>query len=411
MNEFNTLPEDLKEALAKAFQITEPTPIQKLTLDKMDQDAFICANTGSGKTLAYLFQVLKKIDFTSKAQQALIIVPTQELAIQIRDVINALDEHLPQTIDAEALIGGANIQFQIERLKKRKPLVLIGTPGRILTLFERRKINGQTIEILVFDEVDAMMDRFEELEAIKKAVRKSTQTLAVSATLTAEHREKLQRIMPDAENFQDSESPSLHPRIEHYLIRCEQRDKIGLLRQFLSATVGSPTLVFLNKPDQIKRTTEKLSHHHYNVAALYGEMTKQERQKAMQDFRFGVTSVLVSSDLAARGMDLPQIDQVVHLDFPLTPHAYIHRAGRTARNQGQEGISVAFVSKKEEAAIRIYERDLGIHFKPLLIANGEIYLDQERPKTEKGASKKKNTKKKKSAKAKKKSSNTKRKKA
>lgn len=387
--------DELFLALAQGLGITSLTEIQERTLDHLSGNAFITAQTGSGKTLAYLLPLLSKINREEKKNIALIITPTQELALQIRDVIASLNEHLTLPYTVEALIGGANINYQMERLKKR-PHILIGTPGRVINLFDKKKINGQTIDYLVFDEIDAMAEKYPLLEKIKKALRKSTQTLGVSATLSANRQDFFSQIVPNYQVIESSSIPHLNENIDHYIIFSEQRHKIDLLRQLLSATVGGTSLVFLNKPDQIERVYQKLTHHHYPVVALYGEMKKEERKNAMLEFRQGLKPTLISSDLTARGVDFPHVSQVIHLDFPLSPLSYIHRAGRTARGEDKIGVSIAFVSEKEQAAIRIYERELGIKFQTLVLSSGVVYLaEEDRPK-------KKTPKKKTKAKAKKK---------
>lgn len=375
-----TISDELSLALNQGLGITSLTEIQELTLDNLTNNAFITAQTGSGKTLAYLLPILSKINREEKKNIALIITPTQELALQIRDVITSINEYLSLPYTVEALIGGANINYQMERLKKR-PHILIGTPGRVINLFDKKKINGQTIDYLVFDEIDAISEKYPLLEKIKKTLRKSSQTIGVSATLSADRQDFFSEIVPDYQVIETSSISHLNENIDHYIIFSEQRHKIDLLRQLLSATVGSTSLVFLNKPDQIERVYQKLTHHHYPVVALYGEMKKEERKKAMLEFRQGLKPTLISSDLTARGVDFPHVSQVIHLDFPLSPLSYIHRAGRTARGEDKIGVSIAFVSEKEQAAIRIYERELGIKFQTLVLSSGGVYLaEEERPK-------------------------------
>lgn len=386
------LSERLIIALKEAFQIEALTEIQEKTLSSLKNNAFITAQTGSGKTLAYLLPFLNKTSPNEAKNLALIVVPTQELAIQIRDVITTFNEKLDEPFTVEALIGGANINYQIERLKK-KPQILIGTPGRIINLFDKRKINGQTIEYVVFDEIDAMKDKLHLLEKIKKALRKSTQTLAVTATLTEEGKLLFADLLPNFQIIESSETPHLNPNISHYFIYAEQRDKIHLLRQVLSASFGETSLVFLNKPDQIERVFLKLDYHGYPVTALYGDMKKEARKEAISNFKTGIKPILISSDLTARGIDLPNITQIIHLDFPLSPLSYIHRAGRTARGAEQTGISLAFVNDKEMAAIRIYERDLGLKFQELELFEGEIYVKEDAPIKPKKSKSKKKTKK------------------
>ncbi len=363
----------LVTALENAFQITEPMPIQEVAWAPLasGRSAIISERTGSGKTLAYLLPLMTCLDPQRTANQLLVVVPTQELALQIGRVLDDLHKEWPY-FDHDVVIGGANIRYQIERLKT-KPAIIIGTPGRILELFDRRKINGQTIRTVVFDEVDELLsDGGKGIGFIQKALLRDVQQVAVSASprnktsdFFANSGVKMETISAQAE--------LVNPNIEHYRLATGADRKFDQLRRLLNALRGAGrTLVFINQPDQIERIAERLVHHDLPAVALHATMTKHERADAMQAFRFGTADILVTSDVAARGLDFPDVSQVVHLDFPLDPLTYVHRAGRTARGDAH-GASIVVADEKDNAPLRIYARDLGIQFEDMHVAGGLCY--------------------------------------
>lgn len=372
---FNQLPPALRTALAEAFDITEAMPIQEAAYPLLfeGRNAVLQSRTGSGKTLAYLLPLLAKLDPTQKANALLVVAPTQELAVQIANVIRALNAKLEAPYSVALVAGGANINHQIDKLKSR-PSILVGTPGRILELFSRKKINGQTIRAVVFDEVDAIMEQEHGrlMKDILRALLKDVQTVAVSASLSMENQQTLRGAIKDAEFLLSNGEAALNPNIGNYIMRCEGRKKFDNLRHALAAMDGK-TLVFLNGDDEILHLKERLAYHHIEALTLSADMKKLDRQKSLEAFRKAFEGVLISSDLSARGLDITDIDQVINMDFPHDPLTYVHRVGRTGR-AGDAGAALSFVSNNDEAAIRIYKRDLGIEFSKVHFAQGAVVL-------------------------------------
>ncbi|MDO4280673.1 MAG: DEAD/DEAH box helicase [Peptococcaceae bacterium] len=388
---FDALPQALADGLAAAFHISEPTEIQSASYGLIHdgRNVVMQSRTGSGKTLAYLLPLLARLTPGEAGNRLLVLAPTQELAVQIANVLRALNAALPVAYSLALLGGGANINHQIDKLKSR-PQVLIGTPGRVLELFDRRKINGQTIEAVVFDEVDAIsaQENGRLLKLVRKALRQSTQTIAVSASIPDGVQAYLRESLDDPAFLVSSEAAALNPNIGHFVLRCEARKKFDNLRRVLAAMDGK-TLIFLNGDEEILHLQDRLAYHHIEVAALSADMKKLDRQKAMHDFRKGVEGILISSDLSARGLDIDDIDQVINMDFPHDPLTYVHRVGRTARGD-REGAALSFVSDQDEAAIRIYHRDLGISFTEVHLAGGAVVVGApEKPDRAEKATKKK----------------------
>lgn len=386
---FNDLPPALVTALEDAFHITDPMPVQTASFPLITngRNLVMQSYTGSGKTLAYLLPLLAKLTPGERGNKVLIVAPTQELAVQIGHVIRDLNAKLETPYGFALVGGGANITYQLEKLKNH-PQLLVGTPGRILELFDRRKINGQTIEAVVFDEVDALLDQEggRSLSALQKALRRSTQTIACSASIDAETRAWLEAHIDDAEFLISDSNAALNPNIGHFFLRCEKRKRFDFLRKALAAMDGK-TLIFLNGEDDIAHLQDRLAYHHIEAGVLSADMKKLERQKSLEAFRQGFDGILISSDLAARGLDVPDIDQVINLDFPHDPLTYVHRAGRTGR-AGADGATLSFVSDSDEAAIRIYQRDLGIQFEEVHFAEGAIVLGPAPEKPKKAHAKK-----------------------
>ena len=370
---FNDLPDTLRQALHDAFAIDTPMPVQTAAfpLIRDGRNLVLQSRTGSGKTLAYLLPLLTTLTPGESGNKLLVVAPTQELAVQIGHVLRDLNAELDIPYSLALIGGGANINHQLEKLKS-KPQILVGTPGRILELFDRRKINGQTIEAVVFDEVDALLDQENGrlLAALQKALRKTTPTIACSASIDADARSWLDAHIPDAEFLVADSEAALNPNIGHFYLCCEARKKFDNLRKALAAMDGK-TLIFLNGEEEIAHLQDRLAYHHIDAGILSASLKKHERQKALEDFRRGFDGILIASDLAARGLDVPDIDQVINLDFPLDPLTYVHRAGRTGRGTA-EGATLSFVTGSDEAVLRIYQRDLGITFTEVHIAGGAV---------------------------------------
>lgn len=280
--DFSKLPTTLQQALAGAFDITEPMPIQaeSYPLIAEGKNVVLQSRTGSGKTLAYLLPFLATLTPGESGNRLLIVAPTQELAVQIANVVRAINAKLETPYSIALCGGGANINHQIDKLKAR-PAIIVGTPGRILELFDRRKINGQTIEAVIFDEVDAIIaqERGSLMQHIQKKLLKSVQVVAVSASISMEAQQLLRTAIPDAAFLIANEEAALNPNIGHFILRCEGRKKFDNLRRAIAAMDGK-TLVFINGDDEITHLQDRLAYHHIEAWALSADMKKLDRQHA-----------------------------------------------------------------------------------------------------------------------------------
>ncbi len=367
------------EALAKALEkqnITEPTPIQEQVIPLLAEgrDVIGQSHTGSGKTLAYLCPALLKIDSDARQTQVLILAPTHELVMQIYRQAQQLSKDAELNIGMMSIIGEANINNQIAKLKE-KPQLIVGTPGRILDLIKKRKINCQTIKTVVIDEMDNLLDNTNEqtILDILKSMLRDRQLAAFSATASGHTMELLLQHMHDPAIVKIEQQARMNPNIDHFYLVGEQRDKFVQLRKLLHALdeEAERILIFMNDGPELDFLVDKLNYHKIRTYSLHGIVSKEERQRAMEDFRRGKIKILVSSDLAARGLDIPDITHVINMDFPAEPNEYIHRAGRTARGE-RKGQCFSLVNPRELAALRIYQREFGIKVMPVHLVKGKI---------------------------------------
>ena len=358
----------------KAQNITVPTPIQARTLPAFLEGYDIIAEsyTGSGKTLAFVLPLFEKIDTTKNEMQAIILAPTHELVMQIHEQISLLAKNSGIPVTSMPIMGEVNIETQIKKLKDR-PHIIVGSAGRVLDLMERRKITAHTIQTVVLDEADNLLGQ-NQAGTIKRLLHMTMQKRQLcifSASITKQTLDVAKTFMPAPTIIQMAPKTSLNPNIEHMYIVGDKRDKFELLKKLLLATKTQKALIFVSQNTDVTTIIEKLQYHNYKIASISGKVSKEERKNALMRFKKGQVELLISSDLSARGLDVPDITHVFHFDMPLTAQDYLHRAGRTARGIAS-GTSICITSPKELGAIRIYEREYNIKFAPITLVKGAI---------------------------------------
>ena len=358
----------------KKLGIETPTDIQTqiIPLALTNKDIIGRSQTGSGKTLAYLLPLYEKIDINKKEMQIIILAPTHELVMQVYNTINSLSQNSGVNVTAASIIGDANINRQIEKLRL-KPHIVVGTPGRILELIKRRKISAHTIKTIIIDEADILLDinNIDGVKAVIKTTQRDRQLQLFSATITDETIATAKVMMKEAELISLEDKNEINSNIEHYYFTCEQRDKIDLLRKLVHAINPQKALVFINRSEDIEITTSKLKYHKLAVEGIHGTNIKEDRKKALGDFRNGKIQLLVASDLASRGLDIEGITHVFNLDVPEKSINYLHRVGRCGR-AGNNGIAITLTTERELDHIKHYEKtfDIKIHHKDLF--KGEV---------------------------------------
>lgn len=367
------LSQQLVKALGKAG-INEPTPIQQQVIPlAMDgKDIIGQSPTGTGKTLAYLLPLFQKIDSSKREMQALILAPTHELSIQIQRQADLLAANSGLPVTSAPIIGNVNIMRQIEKLRE-KPHIIVGSGGRILELIQKKKINAATIKTIVLDEADRLLDdqNIDSIKAVIKTTMRDRQMLLFSATITPAASARARELMNRPEIVAAAGQDRVAPGIEHLYIIADQRDKMEALRKLARIIQGERGLVFVNKSEEIEVTVAKLNYLGLRAAGIHGSSVKTDRKKALEDFRAGRIQLLVASDVAARGLDIPGVDYIFNLDLPEDPQVYLHRAGRTGR-AGREGIAVSIVNQREAASISKIEKDLQISIAARQITRGLV---------------------------------------
>lgn len=390
---FNEL--NIDERLIKALEkqgITEPTKVQenviKLMLDK--KDVIAKSQTGSGKTLAYLLPVFMMVDTSLRSTQAIILTPTHELAVQVHNEAEFLSKNTDMNVKSALIIGGANITRQIEKLKD-KPQIVIGSSGRIFDLIKKRKIQAHTVKVVIIDEADRMLDDVNidgVRQVIKTTLKDSRQTVILSASLGNNTVKRAKEFMHEPVMAQGTND--IPEGIKHYYIVCERRDKIVQVRKIMAGLKPKKVMLFINNQQEIDELVEKLRFHGLLAGGIYGAAKKNERHKAIDDFRSGRINMLISSDITARGMDFEGVEMVINLDIPEEPIFYQHRAGRTGRG-GKEGTVISLISPFEKKWINKYEKAFSIHFKAKEMSYGSL-VDAEKTKVLKNKAKSNNQK-------------------
>jgi len=367
------VPEDLVKALAQQA-ITEPTAIQTVAYPVLGsgKDAYLCAETGTGKTLAYLLPLLGRLDLSLSATQLVILAPTHELALQIQRQCIELAKNAQRPVRTLLLVGGTMIERQVEKLKT-KPHVVVGSPGRLHELVQLRKFKPHTVKCLVIDEADRLLadESAKTIHDLLHSMPRDRQMVYVSATEQPQSMATIATLSPNLVMLRTVAAP-INANIEHLGLVCEERDKPDVLRSLFHALGSDRVMVFVHRTETAEIVASKLAHHKIQVAQLHAAFDKHERQQAMEDFRSGRAAVLIASDVAARGLDIPNVTHVVNLDVPTLSKAYLHRVGRTAR-AGAQGVAITLFTQDETQLARRFEEELGITIHRVRLREGELF--------------------------------------
>lgn len=380
MNKFLELKVD--ESIVSKLEeigITEPTEVQKKIIPLISEGKNIMfqSETGTGKTFAYLLPLLSRLNSTENRMARLMIAsPTYELASQIKVQVQKISG-----IKCALLIGGAPISRQIELLKE-KPEIVIGGPARLLELIHFKKLKADGIETLVLDEADRLLspELRDSTKGLMERLPKSVQLIGNSATVSKYTREILQKARNGILNDEKENAilfvalpmeNVLRKQISHWAIFSERRDKIDTLRSFINAEKPKKLLVFTSKSDQIENIASKLRFKKIDCETLCGKTNKVDRKSAIDRFRSGKTKILITTDLASRGLDIEGITHVVQMDLPEKEDFFIHRAGRTAR-AGATGINCVIGDAWEMENYARLEKKLKITVFPKMLYKGNV---------------------------------------
>jgi superfamily II DNA/RNA helicase len=347
MNTFDQLglPQPLLHALER-MKFNTPTPIQALAIPPAltGRDILGSAQTGTGKTAAFSIPMIAKL-LREPQGMALIMTPTRELAAQVRETVQQLLSAAPQ-LKTALLIGGQSMHGQLQQLRAR-PRIIIGTPGRINDHLQQNSLRLDAVNFLVLDETDRMLDMGfgPQIERIVRRVPRERQTLLFSATLPAEIVKAAQQYTHNPERVAVGSTTQPLQAIRQEQLHMAVADKYPALLRELAAREGS-IIVFVRTKYGAQKMAKKLERENHAAVAIHGNLNQNQRQRALQAFRDKKFRVMVATDIAARGLDVPHIEHVINYDLPSVAEEYIHRIGRTARN-GASGSALCFITPED----------------------------------------------------------------
>jgi ATP-dependent RNA helicase RhlE len=360
----------LLRALSEQGHAT-PTPIQAAAIPLVLQghDLLAGAQTGTGKTAAFALPLLQKLGVDQPANgqprktRALVLTPTRELAAQVHDSLRAYGKHL--RVHTAAVFGGVGMGGQIQTLR-RNPGIIVATPGRLIDHMDRRNVDLSGIDTLVLDEADRMLD-MGFAPALKKILgvlpKQQLQTLLFSATFAPEIKALAAQFMHHPRELQMAQPNAVAVGVSHRVHPVDGDRKRDLLLHLLAADSRRQTLVFARTKHGSDKLCKHLDQHGFRVAAIHGNKSQGQRTRALAEFKTGKITVLVATDIAARGLDIAQLPAVVNYDLPMVAQDYVHRIGRTGR-AGAEGLALSLVSREEEGLLRdirrLLKQDLAI---------------------------------------------------
>ncbi|MBE5959951.1 MAG: DEAD/DEAH box helicase [Lachnospiraceae bacterium] len=367
----------VNDAIIQALEkqkINKPTEVQKKVYADIlaHKDMIVQSETGSGKTLAYVVPIFEKYKELEKTNQVLILVPTHELAMQVTKQIELLASNSGSSIKVVPIIGKANIERQVERLRE-KPQIVVGTTDRILELIKKKKIAAHTVKTIVLDEADKLLDKNnkENTLAVIKCTMRDRQLLFFSASMPDKVVTEAKELAKDPVVVKTATKQTIPTNIQHMYVVTEKRDRIETFRKLARIQKGKKVMVFVNGKFEIEETTQKLKYHQFKAECIHGNVDKRARQKAVEDFKNGKINYLVATDIAARGLHFDGVDTVFHLSIPEDPMDYLHRAGRTGRN-GMKGTSILVVTKEELPRLRAYQKAFGINLVAKKMYQGKL---------------------------------------
>jgi ATP-dependent RNA helicase DeaD len=342
------LSDDMLEALAEAGY-EEPTPVQAGLIPKAleGHDLMGQARTGTGKTAAFGIPLLERFGSGEKRKEtaALILVPTRELAVQVRDELTKLAGR--SRVTTVAVYGGKPIRGQIEHLRRGAEIV-VGTPGRVIDLIDRRALNLAALECVVLDEADRMLDiGFRpDIEKILRRCPQARQTLLLSATIPPPVKRLAERYMHEPEMLDFSPQDVAVETIEQFYFTVDPRQKFDLLMKLIEREDPKQAIVFCRTKKGTDRVGTRLGRKLKGAAMIHGDLQQRQRDRVMADFRAGKIRFLAATDVVGRGIDVSGISHIINFDIPQFCDDYIHRVGRTGR-MGREGVAYTFVSPEE----------------------------------------------------------------
>ena len=344
--------EEIKRAI-RDMGFEEATPVQSRSIGPMlaGRDIVAQAPTGTGKTCAFGIPLIEGIDMSARKVQALILCPTRELVVQTTNELMKLTKY-KHSIRIVPIYGGQNIERQIMALK-RKPQIIVATPGRLMDHMRRHTIRLNDLQYMVLDEADEMLNMGfrEDIDTILESVREERQTVLFSATMSREILAITKKYLTDPVRVQITKSEITVPSIRQYYLEVSQENKIDVLARLIDVNNFKLSMVFCNTKRQVDELTHEMIARGYQAEGLHGDMKQSQRDRVMESFKNGRAEILIATDVAARGLDIENVEAVFNFDLPEDLEYYVHRIGRTGR-ANREGVSYSFVGRREMYKLR-----------------------------------------------------------
>ncbi|KAM8945472.1 eukaryotic initiation factor 4A-III [Pelodytes ibericus] len=350
------LREDLLRGIY-AYGFEKPSAIQQRAIKQIikGRDVIAQSQSGTGKTATFCVSVLQCLDIQVRETQALILAPTRELAGQIQKVLLALGDYM--NVQCHACIGGTNVGEDIRKLDYGQHVVA-GTPGRVFDMIRRRSLRTRAIKMLVLDEADEMLNKGfkEQIYDVYRYLPPATQVCLISATLPHEILEMTNKFMTDPIRILVKRDELTLEGIKQFFVAVEREEwKFDTLCDLYDTLTITQAVIFCNTKRKVDWLTEKMREANFTVSSMHGDMPQKERESIMKEFRSGASRVLISTDVWARGLDVPQVSLIINYDLPNNRELYIHRIGRSGR-YGRKGVAINFVKNDDIRILRDIEQ-------------------------------------------------------
>ena len=370
-SESNLSPEIIKAVGELGYE--SPTEIQKQTIPFIlsdIRDLIALAQTGTGKTAAFSLPILDMIDDTSRKIQLLVLAPTRELALQIAKDIKNYTKYLPN-VKTTAVYGGSSITDQIRNLRE-KPQIIVGTPGRVIDLINRKALDFSQIHWLVLDEADEMLSMGfkDDLETILSETPETKQTLLFSATMNKEVERISKNYLTNPHRISVGSINAVKKNIKHEYYVVNYRQKKEALKRLIDANPNQYSIIFCRTKMETQDVADFLMQNGYAADALHGDLSQAQRDTVMKKFRLKNIDILVATDVAARGLDVNSLTHVIHYSLPDDPEVFVHRSGRTGR-AGKDGVSMALIKPEETRKLNQIKSQTKIEIVEKQIPKGE----------------------------------------
>ena len=361
-SDLNLIPPILKAAAEAGYE--EPSPIQQKAIPPVlaGRDLLGCAQTGTGKTAAFAMPILQRLAATpapsgGRPIRALILTPTRELALQIDESFAAYGRHM--RLAHCVIFGGVNQNPQVARLKKGVD-ILTATPGRLNDLIGQGYIDLKNVEIFVLDEADRMLDMgfVHDVKRVLACLPGQKQTLLFSATIDQSIQKNLGSLLNDPAMVEIARNGETAKTVEQFMMPIKNFNKPELLEAVLREKGSERVIVFARTKNRTEDCAEALCDAGFRAESIHSDKSQGARRRALDNFRRGKTSILVATDVLARGIDVPDVDHVINFDLPDMPEDYVHRIGRTGR-AGEKGYAISFVTRETSRTLKDIERLIG----------------------------------------------------